>query len=118
MRAVVIAGGEIHKDIDYKADTEDFIICADGGYHNALILGIRSTFVIGDFDSLGQIPKGVETVKHPAKDRNRHAFSSASSSFRGYNDILLLGAMGGRADHSANICLLKLIVDRGAKDIF
>lgn len=119
-KAVIIADGEIRTDYGFSLAPGDFVICADGGYNNALKLGITPNVVIGDFDSLkGEMPKGVETLKYPSeKDETDTHLAVLLALSRGFRDIILVGAMGGRADHSlANICLLKAIVDNGANGL-
>ena len=58
MRAVIISGGAV-TDYDYiKAHIEnnDMVICADSGYDHAKRMGIVPDVVVGDFDSIAEMP--------------------------------------------------------------
>ena len=104
-RAVLFCNGEI-KDIEYhktllKAD--DFIIAVDGGGRYCMKMDILPSVAIGDFDSLeAEIrtyfnEKNVETVSFPAdKDYIDMVLGIEEARKRGYKDILILGAFGGR----------------------
>ena len=117
MRAVIIAGGSV-EDYDYiksfiqKSDT---VICADSGYNHAVKMGIRPRVIVGDLDSIGNIPKGVETLRYPEKKNltdTEIALEWARE--RGFKEFLLLGATGTRMDHTlANIYMLKAMLDNG-----
>ena len=61
--AVPMESDAVFKEFD---PAEHFVICADGGYDNAVRFGIRPDLVIGDFDSAKQRPpKEVRTVTLP-----------------------------------------------------
>ena len=51
-------------------DSDDFIICADGGYDEAARCGIVPDLIMGDFDSLScDLPDNIATVRFsPEKD--------------------------------------------------
>lgn len=93
---------------------EKHIICADGGFK--LLQNRIPDAIVGDFDSLDYIPKGIPIIKHPSEKNYtdgelalRYAVES------GYNNIVLYGGIGGRLDHVlGNIALLKLADTLGA----
>lgn len=73
--------------------------------------------MVGDFDS-GQKPDfGGELIELPAeKDDTDSMFAVRQALARGFRNILLLGAAGGRADHSyANFQVLLHIARAGGK---
>ena len=48
-------------DINSRVNSEDYVICADGGYDIAALQGIRPDLILGDFDSItGTLPEGIE----------------------------------------------------------
>ena len=52
---------------------EYFVICADGGYAQAVEAGIKPDLIIGDLDSYkGDIPKDVPIEKLPVEKVGRH----------------------------------------------
>lgn len=110
MRAVIIGSGEIkdYEKAKNRISAEDYIICADGGYDHAVKMGINPDILIGDFDSIKKIPKNIEQVRYPVqKDMTDSHIALELAKEKGYNEMLLLGFTGDRADHAlTNILLL------------
>ncbi len=118
MRAVIIAGGEIFDPSFYKEyfREDDIVICADSGYQNAYKLGLVPDVVIGDFDSFPeeQVTAGKKIVLPVEKDRTDSHECVYYAIEHGFCEILLLGAIGTRLDHTiANLHLLKIALDAG-----
>lgn len=94
-----------------------YIICADGGADTAKTYGIKPNLLIGDFDSLqGDLPEGVEAIRlKPEKDDTDMMAAVREGLRRGFQDFVLLGALGGeRFDHSiANLCVLQYLAEQG-----
>ena len=118
MRAIIIANGQIH-DSDFcqsQVTPPDLIICADGGAANALALGLQPNVVIGDLDSLddnlhARLEKAhCQFVTHPArKDETDLELALKYAVEQGAQEMLILGALGERLDHTlANVLLLTL----------
>lgn len=118
MRTVIMAGGEIN---DWRAGssylrTADFIIAADGGAQHVLRMGFTPHVVIGDMDSLTQ--EQVERLKqagcrfltYPTRKNETDAELALLYAVKqGADQIIILGASGGRIDHTlANVLLLTL----------
>ena len=99
----------------FTPDESDLVIAADGGYDHLTKRGIRCDVLVGDLDSIETIPNGIETVKFPVKkDETDMHLSYLEGVARGYRDFFILGATGGREDHTfANYCLLLYITERG-----
>ena len=98
----------------------DFIIAADGGLHHLLAQGIAPDLVIGDMDSLqGELPAGIPCIKHPAeKDDTDLALAFWEGYHRGFRRFVLIGAGGGRFDHSvANLQLLVKAAKLGTQTV-
>jgi thiamine pyrophosphokinase len=118
MRAIIIANGQIH-DGDFLRSLvapTDLVICADGGASNALALGLQPQVVIGDLDSFdsdlqAQLEAdGCQVITHPAcKDETDLELALYYAIEHGVDEILILGALGGRIDQTlANVLLLVL----------
>lgn len=101
------------KDIVLKENI--YVICADGGIKHAEKLGIKPDLIIGDFDSAGKINSQYEIIRlRPEKDDSdtQSCFNEAIK--RGYDDITLVCACGGRIDHFlCNISLLENAFNTG-----
>lgn len=113
----IVGAGDVF-DAKIKAEEDDFIICADGGYKYKNIFGRECDLVVGDFDSLGRVPEVKEKIVAPTeKDETDMMLAVMSGYDRGYRNFVILGALGGeRYDHSlANIQLLSFIASKGAR---
>lgn len=97
----------------------DLIIAADGGYSALDELGVIPNFAVGDFDSLGFVPRDTEVLRHPVmKDDTDMMLAVKLGLDREYRDFRLYGGIGGRLDHTlANIQALAYIVNRGGRAV-
>lgn len=117
MRAVIFAGGRV-EDYDYIKQLikpDDFIIAADSGYRHTKALGIVPDIMIGDFDSVEGEFDAPEIIRlNVMKDETDTEAASMLAAERGADELLILGAIGSRQDHSlANLLLLKKLYDKG-----
>ncbi|MBQ6907986.1 MAG: thiamine diphosphokinase [Clostridia bacterium] len=118
MRAVIFSGGEIGDGTFYTKREGDYIICADSGYGYCSAFDITPDILIGDFDSLSDYEFENIIRYKKEKDETDTLLAVNLALEKGYKDIVIYGALGGREDHSiANIYLLKKIVDSGAEGI-
>ncbi|GHU53894.1 thiamine pyrophosphokinase [Clostridia bacterium] len=97
---------------------DDFVICADGGYHLALAAGLVPSLYVGDGDS-GRIPTHTDRIVLPAeKDVTDLQASLDIALSRGYRDFVILGCGGVRFDHYyAALCMLFRIDEQGGTGI-
>jgi len=125
MRAIVIANGHVGNSEASRVQTwpYDLVICADGGAQHALALGLAPDVVIGDLDSLdGDLQarlegEGCQVLVHPTrKDETDLELALRYAIDHGVDEILILGALGGRIDQTlANVLLLALSELEGVK---
>ena len=96
---------------------EDFVIAADGGLRHTQSLGLTPNEIIGDFDSHPDPHLPVETITLPReKDDTDTVFAVKEAVRRGYDDFLLIGAVGGRLDHTlGNVSILLYLDSVGRK---
>ncbi|MBO5836734.1 MAG: thiamine diphosphokinase [Oscillospiraceae bacterium] len=94
----------------------DYIIAADGGYRHTQALGLTPDAILGDFDSLDQIPAGA-TVFPVEKDDTDAMLAVRHGLEKGYKQFILYGALDGpRLDHTiANLQTLLFLADNGAE---
>lgn len=95
---------------------EDLVIAADGGLRHTQALGIKPRVMLGDFDSLGYIPKGGE-VFPVEKDDTDAMLAVRRGLMDGFDRFVLYGALDGpRIDHTlANLQTLQFLADQGAQ---
>ena len=116
MRIILFANGELPFPDQARAliRPDDFILCADGGAHHAMDLGLTPDRVVGDFDSLDSADlvrltrDGAELDPYPRdKDYTDLELALQTAQRLQPEEVILLGALGGRLDQTlANIFLL------------
>ena len=114
----VIAGAHISDTSVLDNAKGTYVICADGGYDTAIRCGIVADVLIGDFDTLSALPSdGCEIIAYaPEKDDTDTMLAIKLAIERGYTDITIYGAVGGRLDHTyANIQSLEYIDKQGCR---
>ena len=135
-RVIIFANGELPEPDQAHSllQSDDYIICADGGTRHAMALGVRPNLVIGDLDSAEQTAlqkykdQGV-TVESYSRDKNETDLELAIQRAVTLNpkQILVIAALGGRLDQTlANITLLSdaklspfdVRLDDGLEEIF
>lgn len=119
-KCVIFAGAEVNdiSRIDFDEDT--FVICADGGYDNAVKFGIVPDMAMGDFDTIdsGKITGCDVKIYPPEKDDTDTMIAVKTALEMGYDEIIITGALGGRLDHTiANIQTLMYISENNAHGI-
>lgn len=125
MTGLIITGGSIDcafAGAFLKNKTFDMVIAVDGGLAAAKRLNIRPDAIVGDFDTVrGELLEkyrkieGIAFEQHrPEKDETDTELALCTAMEAGVNDIVLLGATGGRLDHSiGNIHLLYEYLQKG-----
>ena len=115
MRAFIVAGSPIaQQPCGYAPGPADRVIAADFGAHHARAWGWPIDLLIGDLDSLPAAElqaaraAGVPTITAPAvKDETDLELAVARALDDGATELVICGALGGRADHMlANVLLL------------
>lgn len=94
-----------------------FVVAADGGLRYLEEKGIAPDLVVGDFDSLGRVPRGDNVLLHPVeKDDTDTMLAVKLGLERGCDTFLLYGCHGGRPDHMyANYQTLQFLAAHGAR---
>ena len=116
MSVLVFANGDIEGGLDWQRPlliNPTAIIAADGGSRHLHALNQQPDMVIGDMDSLSDevrdwLDDAVVTITYPtAKDETDLELALLYAADHYSDDILLIGAFGGRLDQMlANILLL------------
>ena len=95
---------------------EDYVLAADGGLRHTDLLGITPDGILGDFDSLGYIPRNSRVF--PVEKDDTDAMLAVRRGLElGYRSFVIYGGLGGeRLDHTvANFQLLGFLAARGAQ---
>lgn len=125
MRALIISGGELSTwphplaglNLSAAAGGSDYLVCADGGSNHAHRLGLRPNLIIGDLDSMGAETRrwaeqerfATRVYQHELKQESDTELALLAALEAGANQIVIIGALGGRLDHTlANLAILAL----------
>lgn len=113
---IIVGAGDMSGSSIY-APAGAYIIAADGGLRHVKAAGLNADLVLGDFDSLGDIPTGEKIMSvPPEKDDTDTMLAVREALAAGAEEIAIYGGLGGRFDHSfANLQTLKYISDSGAR---
>lgn len=123
MKTLIVTGGKLNKNFakkHLKTNKYDIIIAVDKGLEVLDKLNIEPKYIVGDFDSINEdilikykkMP--IEIVKlNPEKDlTDTHSAINLAIDLKS-TDIVILGAIGTRLDHTiANIHILKIAIDK------
>lgn len=114
MICCIFGAGEYHGEL-LSLTKNAFVIAADGGLLHTKAYGVKVDLAVGDFDSLGTLPEGVETRRFPVmKDDTDMALAVNEGLARGCDTFFLFGGMGGRLDHTlANMALVLSLEQKG-----
>ncbi|MDR0990845.1 MAG: thiamine diphosphokinase [Propionibacteriaceae bacterium] len=114
-RCFIVGAGPVDPDPPTPGPG-DYVIAADGGYAATQRWGWVTDLVVGDFDSIEQ-PIGENLIVCPvAKDDTDLLVAFRAGWDRGYRQFHLLGASGGRFDHTlANLQTLAAIAGAGGQ---
>ncbi|HTY11835.1 MAG TPA: thiamine diphosphokinase [Bacteroidota bacterium] len=117
--AIIICNGEVlpKKAMRPLLNGKPFIVCADGGANKARKLGIRPDVIIGDLDSISPATKRyysrVKTIRVPSQYSTDLEKALDYLVENRYQDAVVVGATGGRPDHSlSNLSILKKYCER------
>ena len=121
IKKCLIITGVPEDDIYYYKNYIDgrFIIGADSGYQKCVKLNIKPNLIIGDFDSSTKPDTDIETIVLPVRKDDTDTLSAVKEAIkRGYNDIIILGGIGNRFDHTYNnVLVLNFCFDRNIKAV-
>ncbi len=118
-RCVIIGGADIgnYEYIKGCIKTDDFAIYCDSGLKHMEGLGVEPSLIVGDFDSFEDPHLDVETIVLPCeKDDTDTVYGVREGIKRGFDDFLIVGAVGARLDHTlGNLYILSMLESLGKK---
>lgn len=103
MRCLAVLGGEFSgiEALRSWASVSDFIVGVDHGLDHIQAAGLSPSAVVGDMDSVEQLPLFAEELIHKDEDRDRSdvekMFTLAKRA--GVREVVMICAHGGRVDH-------------------
>lgn len=126
-RCLILTGGIL--DLKFaglylKTESFDKLIAVDGGVEYAKVLGLTPDYIVGDFDTLNpeiaaeyhRFPHIVWEVHKPEKNETDTELAVSRAAAIGCDEVVLLGATGGRLDHTlGNLQLLYACLQRGIR---
>ena len=116
-RCVILGGGPLQLQELRCLRPDDTIIAADAGRLAAEKAGITPDILLGDWDSCAPPKTGKEIITLPAEKDDTDTHHAARVAVqRGFAEVLLLGCLGGRMDHTqANLATLLYLTQQGVQ---
>ena len=113
-KAILVGAGNAPK-MPLPIQKEDYLVAVDGGAMYILEQNLLPDIYIGDFDSCKILLPHIPIEKHPThKDNTDMELAIEHVIEKGYKEIWLFGADGGRMDHFlANLQLLVNYAQKG-----
>ena len=116
--ACYIFGAGDFDGLEERPGAEDYVIAADGGYTACRRAGVEPQLLLGDFDSLAEVPALPHVERVPVEKDDTDTLAAVKLGLeRGCTDFYLYGGTGGkRLDHTlANLQTLLYLRRRGAR---
>ena len=118
-RCVILSACPVQPELKRLLRSDDFIIACDAGYRNCVRLGCKPDIIVGDFDSAPcpqQDTDDIVVLPH-VKDDTDTEYAAKLAAQKGFDEVLLLGALGGRrVEHTlANLCTGLGLEQRGVR---
>lgn len=125
MKYLISAGADINDYELTKRFVDEFapdrIIAADSGMRHVARMGLKADVLLGDLDSIDEaLLDGCKDVRiiraNPEKDDTDTKMALSEAFAGGASDILVIGGIGSRFDHTySNVLLLKEGLDRNVR---
>ena len=116
MACYIFGAGDFHA-LHALPEKDDYVIAADGGWLTCQKTGVTPDVLLGDFDSLGEVPPFPHVERVPVeKDDTDMMLAIKRGLVLGHRQFHLYGGMGGRrTDHTiANLQALLYLAHRDA----
>ena len=103
-----IVGAGDHYGAEFTSCAEDYVIAADAGLQVLEQKRMHVDLAVGDFDSLGFVPKHARVLVLPKEKDDTDMRAAVNAGIEaGYHTFHIYGGTGGRVDHTiANMQLL------------
>lgn len=119
MTLCALVGASDFNSEDFLARSEaakfDFVIAVDAGFAHLEGIGVVPDMAVGDFDSLGYVPKCRRVSRFPVKkDKSDMELAMEKAVSWDHSELIVYGGLGGRLDHTlANLQLFARFSERG-----
>ncbi len=118
-RCVILSACPVGPELKRLLRPDDFTIACDAGYRNCAPLGCKPDIIVGDFDTAPcpeQQDDDIVVLPH-VKDDTDTEYAARLAAEKGFDEVLLLGALGGkRMEHTlANLCTALGLEQRGIR---
>lgn len=114
---IIAACKDYSNDIFFTPEKDDIVIAADGGYNILKDKDIHADVLLGDFDSIQELPDHNNIIRYPVQKDDTDTFLAYKLGWEnGYRSFIIFGGVGGRIDHTyANIQTLLNIAKNGGR---
>lgn len=119
MRTCALVGASDFNDEQFRLMDEagmfDYVMAVDGGFAHLESIGRKPDMAIGDFDSLGYVPRGIRVVRRSQhKDESDMELALMRAKAQRFDAVYVFGGLGRRLDHTlANLQLFAKFTEKG-----
>ncbi|WP_459128730.1 thiamine diphosphokinase [Guggenheimella bovis] len=107
MKVLLVGGSEVSEDLLKKVSLEhDYIIALDRGYEHLRRWNLPCNEVIGDYDSIDEVPSFAKAPFKKEKDFTDLEAGIEEAIGHGATSITVVACTGGRLDHFLNGVML------------
>ena len=115
MEPICYIVGAMADTLDICPQPGDLLIAADAGLPPVQRAGLTPDLIVGDFDSLGYVPREKRVSRYPEhKDQSDMELAMEKAVNFRHDTLFIYGGIGGRLDHTlANLQLFASFSERG-----
>ena len=112
----IVGAGDFY-GLDLAPRSDDYVIAADGGLRYLEDAGITADLVIGDFDTLGEVPNHPNVIALSCEKDDTDTLAAVREGIaRGYEVFCLHACTGRRIEHTiANLQTLAYLAQNGKR---
>ncbi len=115
MKTCALVGAVDFNAEDFLRRSFDYVIAVDRGFAHLEAIGVKPDVVMGDFDSLGYVPRFPRIARFPKeKDKSDMELALERALARHADEVYVYGGLSARLDHTvANLQLFAKFSEKG-----
>lgn len=117
--SAAIVGASLFNQSHFQSMSYDYVVAADAGYSSLKRIDVTPHCIVGDFDSLGYVPKGAHVLQFPQeKDDSDLELASKVAGTSGAHIFVYYGCLAGRFDQTLAAVAVMRAWSKASKRVF